>query len=202
MTDKPATSAEDSFKLDALLSGDKTAFEQLVRQESPRLFRVIVRILGDEDEARSIMQETFLQAYLRLGTFRGESKVTTWLYAIGINLSRAALRKARRLSALDVDDIDRLQPAFNKGMFQEDVRAWNPLERVEKSELHKAVRQAIDRLPEDYRVVVTLRDIQELPTAEVAAMLDLTEGAVRVRLHRARRALKKLLDPHMIQAGS
>ncbi|MBT8400183.1 MAG: sigma-70 family RNA polymerase sigma factor [Rhodothermia bacterium] len=184
--------------LNALLSGDKAAFEQLVRQESPRLFRVIVRIVGDDDEARSVMQETFLQAYQRLDTFRGESKLTTWLYAIGINLSRAALRKARRYNTLEEQDIDRLQPSFNRGMFADESRDWSPLDRVQKSELQRVVREAIDRLPDDYRIVVTLRDIRELSTTEVAQMLDISEGAVRVRLHRARRALKKLIDPHII----
>lgn len=144
------------------------------------------------------MQETFLQAYQRLDTFRGESKLTTWLYAIGINLSRAALRKSRRYNTLEEADIDRLQPAFNRGMFADESRDWNPLDRVQKSELRRVVREAIDRLPDDYRIVVTLRDIQELSTTEVAKMLGISEGAVRVRLHRARRALKKLIDPHMI----
>ncbi len=198
MTDKTTKEPGDTIDLNALLSGDKVAFEQLVRQESPRLFRVIVRIVGDDDEARSVMQETFLQAYERLHTFRGESKVTTWLYAIGINLSRAALRKARRFNTLDEQDIDRLQPTFNRGMFAGDSREWNPLERVQRSELQRVVREAIDRLPDDYRIVVTLRDIRELSTTEVAQMLDISEGAVRVRLHRARRALKKLIDPHIV----
>ncbi len=198
MTGKTTPEGRDNIDLNALLSGDKVAFEQLVRQESPRLFRVIVRIVGDDDEARSVMQETFLQAYERLHTFRGESKITTWLYAIGINLSRAALRKARRYNTLDEQDIDRLQPSFNRGMFADDSRDWNPLDRVQKSELQRVVREAIDRLPDDYRIVVTLRDIRELSTTEVAQMLDISEGAVRVRLHRARRALKKLIDPHMI----
>ena len=87
---KPTTPVDT----EAVLRGDQKAFERLVHQESPRLFRVIVRIVKDEDEARSVMQETFLQAYQRLHSFRRESKLTTWLYAIGINLARASLRKS------------------------------------------------------------------------------------------------------------
>ena len=101
---------------EAVLRGDREAFEHLVHQESPRLFRVIARIVKDDDEARSVMQETFLQAYQRLHSFRRESKLTTWLYAIGINLARASLRKTRRYDLLEEGDIDRLQPSFSKGM--------------------------------------------------------------------------------------
>jgi RNA polymerase sigma-70 factor (ECF subfamily) len=158
---------------------------------------VIVRIVRDEDEAASVLQETFLQAYERIHTFRGESKVTTWLYAIGINLSRATLRKSRRATALEEEDLDRLQPAFARGMYRDAGQSWDPQKIAERTEVQKLVRKAIDRLPEDYRVVVTLRDIRELPTAEVAQMLGISEGAVRVRLHRARQALKTLLDPHL-----
>lgn len=197
MAEQDSREGSTGYDLDALLRGDKAAFELLVKEESARLFRVIVRIVRDEDEAASVMQETFLQAYERIHTFRGDSKLTTWLYAIGINLSRAALRKSRRTTALEEGDLDRLQPSFSRGMYRHTSQDWDPAKIAETNEVRQLVRRAIDRLPEDYRVVVTLRDIQELPTAEVAQMLGISEGAVRVRLHRARQALKSLLDPHM-----
>lgn len=168
-----------------------------MKQESARLYRVILRVVRDEDEAASVLQETFLQAYERIHTFRGESKLTTWLYAIGINLSRAALRKSSRTTVLEEGDLDRLQPRFSRGMYRDAGDDWNPQKLVERDEVLRLVWAAIDRLPDDYRVVVTLRDIRELPTADVAQMLGISEGAVRVRLHRARQALKALLDPHM-----
>ncbi|MDX1740321.1 MAG: sigma-70 family RNA polymerase sigma factor [Rhodothermales bacterium] len=194
---KTASAAGGDYDLEALLRGDRAEFEELVRRESDRLFRVIVRIVRDDDEAASVMQETFLQAFERIHTFRGDSKLTTWLYAIGINLSRAALRKTRRTTALEEADLDRLQPSFSRGMYRDSGRDWDPQKLAEQSEVQRLVREAIDRLPEDYRVVVTLRDMQELPTAEVAQVLGISEGAVRVRLHRARQALKTLLDPLM-----
>ncbi len=107
-----AEGAEGAIDLEALLAGDEKAFEQLVIQESPRLFRVIVRILGDDDEAESILQETYLQAYQRMHTFRKESKLTTWLYAIGINLARASLRKSRRLSSLEDQEVEKNATRF------------------------------------------------------------------------------------------
>lgn len=182
--------------IEALLAGDQAAFEQLVREESPRLFRVILRIIKDEDEARSIMQETYLQAYQRLHSFRRESRLTTWLYAIGINLARAALRKTRRYDTLDEADMERLQPSFSEGMYVQKYDAWNPQKLAERSERQRLVHQAIDQLPPDYRLVVILRDMEQLSTAEAAQVLDISEGALRVRLHRARQALRTLLEKH------
>lgn len=179
----------------AVLRRDRTAFEDLVRRESPRLFRVLLRMLGDADEAQSVMQETFLQAYQRLETFRGESKLTTWLYGIGINQARVVLRKRRRLEPMSDEDIERLQPSFRLGVaYVDPPQAWSPEKLTEIEDTKRLVRDAIDRLPEQYRTVVLLRDIEELSTEEVAGMLGITEGAVRVRLHRARQALRALLD--------
>jgi RNA polymerase sigma-70 factor (ECF subfamily) len=180
--------------LEALLSGDAHEFEKLVRQESPRLFRVILRIVRDENEAESVMQEAYLQAYKRLGTFRRESKFTTWLYAIAINLAKAALRKSLRYTSLQGEDIDRLQPTFVDGHYIDSFETWRPDKVTELEDRKRIVQEAIDRLPPDYRAIVILRDIEELSTAEAAAMLNITEGAARVRLHRARQALRTILD--------
>ncbi len=143
------------------------------------------------------MQETFLQAFERRHTFRRESKFTTWLYAIGINLARGVARKSARVSTLTEADFERLQPDFaSNGMPSGAVKSWNPARMLESRERTALVHGAIDRLPEDYRLVVTLRDIEELPTADVAKVLQISEGAVRVRLHRARQALRALLSEH------
>ena len=187
---------EGEIDLDSLLNGDKATFEKVVLKESPRLFRMILRIVQDEDEARSVMQETFLQAYKRLDSFRRESKFSTWLYAIGLNLARASLRKLKRFDALDDDNIDRLQPAFSSGMYVDSYETWNPQKIAERAERKELVHKAINQLPSDYRTIVTLRDIEELSTTEVAEVLEISEGAVRVRLHRARQALRALLDQY------
>ncbi len=180
----------------AILRGDVDAFEELVRQESPRLYRLIVRIVRDPDEAKSVLQETFLQAFKGLKNFRRDAKLTTWLYGIAINQGRAALRRNRRYQTLEEEDIDRLQPSFRSGAFADPLKSWNPDRVAERAERQRLVREAIDRLPENYRMVVILRDIEELSTAETARVLEISEGAVRVRLHRARQALRALLDRH------
>lgn len=180
----------------AILRGDVEAFEDLVRHESPRLYRLIVRIVRDPDEARSVLQETFLQAFKGLKGFRGDAKLTTWLYGIAINQARASLRRSRRYQTLEEEDIDRLQPSFRSGEFADRLKSWNPDRVTELAERQRLVREAIDQLPENYRMVVILRDIEELSTAEAARILQISEGALRVRLHRARQALRSLLDRH------
>jgi RNA polymerase sigma-70 factor (ECF subfamily) len=196
MSTKAQAADRQDLDVDALLHGDKHEFEKVVHRESPRLFRVIRRIVRDDDEAESVMQETYLQAYLRLGSFRRESTFTTWLYSIGINLARAALKKSNRFSTLEEADIDRLQPRFNRGMYIEGFESWNPQKIAEIQDRKRIIHRAIDQLPPDYRTIVVLRDIEELSTAEVAAMLNVSEGAARVRLHRARQALRQILDEH------
>lgn len=196
----PGGNDPHAVDVDLLRAGDTSEFERMVLQETPRLFRVIVRMLGDEDEARSVVQETFLQAFQRMDSFRGDSKFTTWLYAIGINLARGVLRKARRRSFLDEQDLDRMQPVFERGMFADPVQPWSPLLLTELEDRKRIVHEAIEQLPPDYRTVVTLRDIQEYSTQEVAGMLGISRGAVRVRLHRARQALRTMLDGHFRQS--
>ena len=199
-TRRPASNGVDNGKdgldVQAILSGDVRAFEELVRQESPRLYRVIVRIVRDPDEARNVLQETFLQALRGLHAFRGDARLTTWLYGIGINQARAALRRNRRYQTLEEEDIDRLQPSFRSGAYADRMRHWNPDRVTEHRERQRLVRDAIDQLPENYREIVILRDMEELSTAETARILEISEGAVRVRLHRARQALRALLDRH------
>ena len=181
-----------ALDVDLLIAGDAREFEKLVVRESGRLYRVIRRIVRDDDEARSVMQEAFFQAYQRRETFRRESMFTTWLYAIGINLARVSARKASRTSVLSEEELQRLQQPFVSAASMSSE--WNPAKMAESTERQRIVRDAISRLPEDYRIVVSLRDIEELATAEVAEILGVTEGAVRVRLHRARKALKEMLS--------
>lgn len=180
----------------ALLAGNRKEFEKLVRQESSRLFKVLLRYVRDEDEARSLVQETFLQAFEGLSTFRGDSKFTTWLYSIGINQARSRFRKEKRHNLLSESEIDRLQPSFSLGRYTQTYEPWQPDEMASKSERQQLVHEAIAKLPENYRVVVELRDIEEFSTDETAEILSMTSGAVRVRLHRGRQVLRALLEPY------
>lgn len=179
-----------------ILSGDQKAFEALVKEESPRLYRMIYRIVNDEDEARSVLQETFLQAYARLKTFRGESKLTTWLYSIGLNLARAARRKASRMRVLAHEEFESLPPQFTRGEYAGSIKSWDAERAMEKAERKRLVHEAIEQLPEQHRLIVNLRDINGWATEDIASLMNISTGAVRVRLHRARQALRVLLAPY------
>lgn len=188
---------KQSYDINALRARDPVALDQLVRAESGRVYRCIARLVRDPQEAENLMQETFLQAILKMDTFRGEAKLSTWLCAIGINLSRAWLRKSKRYDVLGEDEVERLQPQYDlAGRSTTQYQPWNPEQQTERNERIDRVHQALDQLPEDYRVVIVLRDLEELSTAEAAEIIGISEGAVRVRLHRARQVLRSLLNDY------
>ncbi len=191
-------SPEEAKTIAALRAKDPDALDCLVREQCPRIYRAILRLVRDPDEAGSLVQETFLQAFRSLDAFRGHSKVSTWIYGIAMNVTHDHLRKkTRRRQVLSERDIDELQPHFTwRGTHTERYTAWDPAIMMEQRERVNMVREAVNRLPERYRVVLTMRDLEELSTTEVAEALSISEGSVRVRLHRARNALRKLLAPH------
>lgn len=190
------TSPGGDINHQALINGDRHEFEKLVRRESPRLFRVILRIVKDEDEAESVMQEAYLQSYDRIEAFRGEAKFTTWLYAIAINLAKASLRVRKRYSNVEQSEIERMQMLSSDAAPLEGYQRADPHREAELEQRKRIVHKAIDRLPAGHRTILILRDIEELTTAEAAAVLNIREGTARVRLHRARQALRTVLDEY------
>jgi len=173
------------------------ACERLVREQLPRLLAVARRILRDEDAARDVVQEAFAAAFRHLDRFAGQAKVSTWLHRITVN---AALMRLRSHAARPETSIDALLPDYEPdGHHALHPRAWrqSPDELLRREEVRTLVREAIDRLPEAYRTVLLLRDIEELDTAATARLLGTTVAAVKVRLHRARQALRALLEPRL-----
>ena len=189
-------SAPDSERLllDRLRLQDPAACEELVRTHTGRLLSVARRMLRNDDDARDAVQDGFMSAFRAIGDFNGGCKLSTWLHRIVVN---AALMKIRTRSRRPEESIDDLLPHFlDDGHHAEPTSHWsNANELIEQRETRERVRAAIDRLPESYRVVLLLRDIEELDTAETAAALNLTPNTVKIRLHRARQALAKLLEP-------
>jgi RNA polymerase sigma-70 factor (ECF subfamily) len=185
----------ETHDIEAIKARDAKALDRLVREESGRVYRCVGRMIRDDDEIQSLTQETFLQAILNIDSFRGDSKISTWLCSIAINLARAHLRKTKRYDVLEESDIEGLLPTFGLlGHGREVYTDWNPEEHTERSERVEMVHAALNRLPDDYREVIVLRDLEEMNTEEVAEVLGISEGAVRVRLHRARQALRTLID--------
>jgi RNA polymerase sigma-70 factor (ECF subfamily) len=190
--------ASDETALVARLrAGDDEAFEELVRTYSPRLLRLARRIVGNDDEARDVLQEALLSAFRHLDRFQGDARLGTWLHRIVVNTALMKLRSRRRRPE---EPIEPLLPAFlSDGHFAERFSSWNEgadaaLSRTETKAL---VRGLIDRLPESFRTVLLLRDIEGLDTEETARVLETTPNAVKIRLHRARQALRTLLAPHV-----
>lgn len=180
--------------LAALRAGDDAAYHTLVVSFGPRLLLVARRFFRSEEDARDALQDAFIQAFRALPRFEGHCRLGTWLHRILVN---SALMKLRSQRARPEESIEPLLPRFGEdGHAADPAVDWQePAALLERKDLRQRVRQAIDRLPENHRTVLLLRDIEELDTAETAAALGITENAVKVRLHRARQALRELLDP-------
>jgi RNA polymerase sigma-70 factor (ECF subfamily) len=176
-------------------AGDESAFEAIVKRYQARAYRLAFRLVGAEGDAQDALQEAFLQVFRRLATFRGEARFSTWLYRIVTN---AALMQRRRRSRRPTESLESYLPRFDAAGRHaatpaELEAACGVEDRLERRLLAEKARAAIDSLPEAYRVAVVLRDLEELPTAEVAAVLGLEPAAVRQRVHRARLMLRGYL---------
>ncbi len=202
MTVTPFPVAVDEATLVAgLRRGDDAAFELLVRTYGGRLLQVARRFLREED-ARDALQEAFLSAFKSIHRFDGNAKISTWLHRIVVN---AALMRLRKKSTKVEESLEPLLPTFLEDGHRENPgQGWpeSPEETVGREQMRGIVRNAIDRLPFKYRSVVLLRDIEELSGAETGELLGLTPNAVKVRLHRARRALRELLEPHILEGAA
>ena len=177
-------------------AGDPGAFDALVSLFSGRVFSVAFRMLGDRAEAEDLAQEVFVALYHSIGTFRGESKLSTWVYRITKNrcLNRLKFLKRRRVG--DHADID--DPAVHKAVADPDTgdgAARDPLRRLHGDRVAAVLHGHIDALPDDQRLLVVLRDVEDLSYEEIADATGLPLGTVKSRLHRARAELARKLGP-------
>jgi RNA polymerase sigma-70 factor (ECF subfamily) len=184
---------DDQALLTALRAGQEWAFETMVRLYGGRLLAVARRFTRNDEDAQDVLQSAYLSAFRALNDFEGACQLSTWLHRIVVNTALMKLRSRRRKPE---ESIDALLPAFQEdGHHVERFSEWStPADQLmEREETRATVRACIEQLPENYRAVLKLRDIEELSTQEVAGMLAMTPTAVKVRLHRARQALSTLL---------
>jgi RNA polymerase sigma-70 factor (ECF subfamily) len=175
---------DEAALVSRLRAGEATAFEELVRRYQHRVFGVAVRMLRNGAEAEEAAQEVFLRVYRAVGEFRGEARLSTWLYAITSRVCFTRLGSGeRRLVREGEETLTRLANG-----------EATPGVALERSELEAALHRAIAELPEERRIVVVLRDLEGLAYEEIAGALDLPLGTVRSRLHRARMDLKEKLE--------
>jgi RNA polymerase sigma-70 factor (ECF subfamily) len=182
--------------LRGLRAGKDEAFATLVRSHGGRMLAVARRFLSNEEDARDAVQDAFLSAFRAIDRFEGDAKLSTWLHRIVVNASLMKLRTRRRRPEGKIDD---LLPHFLENGHQAEPAAQWPRSAdalIESAENRSLVRAAIDELPENYRTVLLLRDIEEYDTQQAAEALGLSRAAVKTRLHRARQALRQLLDEH------
>lgn len=202
------TAPDDARTLPALMAKARThdgapkdaadhslrAFDRLYREHVDQMFRLAQRLCGHADDARDLVQETFLNAYRRFNQFRGEAQVSTWLYTIA---SRACLRMRRKRKGEPARELslDEFIPTSEGELrLQIPIQGLTPEEALEKKELKRALNSAIQKLPPKYRLVLVLRDMEGLSAREVGQIMGLNERAVKSRLHRARLFVRKELS--------
>lgn len=177
-----------------VLDGETALFELVMRRYNQRLYRVARAILRDDAEAEDVMQDAYVRAFEHLSQFAGRSQFATWLTRIAIHEALARVQRRKKTDQLGVNE-------WNDGEGEMNIpaTALNPEEQLSASELGRALESAILSIPEQYRLVLMMRDVEQLSTTETAAALDLSEENVKVRLHRARAMVRKNL---FAQAGA
>jgi RNA polymerase sigma-70 factor (ECF subfamily) len=177
----------DEEVVERVLAGEIAAFEVLMRRYNQRLYRVARSILRDDAEAEDVMQDTYVRAYQHLSQFAGRARFSTWLTRIAVHEALARSHRRARMTALDEvagPDGEIAMPTASTA---------DPEYQASARETSRLLEEAILALPDAYRTVIMLRDIEEMTTAEAAACLDISEENLKVRLHRARALLRREL---------
>ena len=199
--DRNRCAPDEVALLERIRAGDERACEALVRQHAGRMLAVARRFLRTEEDSADAVQDAFLSAFRSLDEFEGNSALGTWLHRIVVNVCLMKLRARSRSREVRIDD---LLPTFDQsGHHSRPVRAWEDeaLARLTQAEIRAHVWACIDRLPDSYREILVLRDIEELDTEQTAQQLGINPGAAKTRLHRARQALRTLLEPLVLGEG-
>jgi RNA polymerase sigma-70 factor, ECF subfamily len=184
---------QDVLLVKRLQRGDEAAFAELIRAHGGRLLSVARRFLPNSEDAQDAVQDTFIKAFKAIQTFEERAQLYTWMHRILVNTALMKLRERRRKPEEPIDDL--LPTYAADGHQTTESREWSDA-LFERKETAGIVRQAIAMLPDQYRSVLVLRDLEERDTAETARILGTTTTVVKVRLHRARQALRTLLDRH------
>jgi RNA polymerase sigma-70 factor (ECF subfamily) len=187
---------KDAPLIERIIAGDQAAFTELVRRYEGKVYQLALRLTGNQMDANDVIQEVFLSVYQKLHTFRGQAAFSSWLYRITANASFAKLNQRKRAAAVSIDDVlPAVEGQSPGGTFSE----WSqkPDTILFNKEARAALEKAINDLPEEFRTVVILRDVENQSNQEVAEILNLSVAAVKSRLHRARLALRRTLGEYL-----
>ena len=182
------TREEEYAVIRRVCAGDTDAFEALVTAYQKQVYNLALRTVGNEEDAADMTQEAFLRAYRSLGSFRGDSKFSVWLYRLTTNICIDFLRSRGRRSTVSLTAADEDEEPQELDVADD---RFDPVQSLERAELRRAVQRGLASLPEDYRRILMLRELSGLSYAEIGQVLRLEEGTVKSRLFRAR---KKLCD--------
>lgn len=181
----------DEEVVERVLAGDTGLFEVIMRRYNQRLYRVAYSILRRASEAEDVMQEAYVRAFHKLDQFEGRAKFSTWLTKIAVYEASARVRRRRRTVPLEIAAADE---AGGDLLSRRPSPSPSPEEHVGNRELQVVLTEAVEELPDIYRVAFVLRDVEGLDTADTAEALEISETAVKVRLHRARRMLRESVE--------
>jgi RNA polymerase sigma-70 factor (ECF subfamily) len=179
----------------AVLAGEIQVYHELIRPYERRVYVMAFSYMKNKEDAEDVAQEAFVRAFRKLASFRAESKFSTWLISITINEARTRLR---RQALVRMEPLDQL-PDDDKSISPALLRDWReiPSQAVEREEVRNLIQRAVEQLPNIYRQVFLLRDVEELTISETAEALKISIPSVKVRLHRARLMLQKQLAPQL-----
>lgn len=194
-TPRDTTLTSEDFDLEALRNGDKAEFARLLDAYSGLIYRLGIKMVGNQQDAEDVLQETFIKAYRHIGSFKGRSQLSTWLYRIAANEALMLLRKENSRDHISLEE-----PFDNADAEQEPVQIEDwcclPEDELMSEEARHYLDEALTELTPNLRAVFLLRDVEGLSTRETAEVLDLTETAVKTRLSRARLQLRELLTTY------
>jgi RNA polymerase sigma-70 factor, ECF subfamily len=190
------TAVDETQFVARLVARDEGAFNELVVTYERRVFALVFRMIGRRDEAEDLSQEVFVQVFKAIDQFRGDSKLSTWIYRIAVNLCKNRSKYLSRRHASDQDDVDamadRAPLSAAKGVSVGDVS--RPDELVEGMQIELIVKRAIGQIDADFREVLILRDVEDMSYEEIAAITNLPDGTVKSRIHRGRAQLRALVE--------
>lgn len=181
--------ASDQHLIDQCLAGQTDAFGQLVERYQYRLFGSLVHVIGSADDAQDVAQDAFVQAFEKLGTFRGQSAFYSWLFRIALNAAVSAKRKTRRVTG----SVDAIREATGDEPVDKNTSS-SPDNAAHVGDRQRLVRRALAQLPEEYRTALVLKEMDDLKYEEIAEILGVPLGTVRSRIHRARQELRMRLQ--------
>jgi RNA polymerase sigma-70 factor (ECF subfamily) len=196
LSDATATTWNESLVLEGLRRGDDDAFELVFRRYGARMLATARRLLNNDEDARDAVQEAMLSAFKAVGRFEGGAQIGTWLHRIVVNAALMRLRTRKRTPESSIEDLLPSYEADGHRVLQSSDEPF-PDEAVERAQLVRLLRECAAELPDGYREVYMLRDVEEQSSEEVALAMGLTPNAVKIRLHRARQALMTLVQKRM-----